>query len=799
MGIAGARAKAAAAALPPFLASARPRTHDMTPPSDHAGALGPRRGVDAAVPQASSRPSPPSPKPVPRARREALAAAMAAWPRVGSAGSLACVAPLPNTTALPELVARYARRPGAATAPAGVAAGIAAEADAVDALGRLIIATFVNRARVPFARMFGAHLCRVGLPHFVVGALDEDALREGRRAGLPMTPLAGGGAAADYGWGTERFKLMGAAKVSFLQALLGAGAPTVVLADADAPFVSDPLPFFARHLAPAAGRSAACAAPPLPAADAEGAAEGWPLRARAGCGCADLLVATDAVGPGVADWGLEACELTQQTVSNAINIGILVARAPALGSFARSWREAIEAGNARAAAAGGRPVWDQRVFNELLRENVSLAGARADAALWPRRLWRSASARFEPLVFGALPIAAFCDGCSCDVARLPERAAAAARRAGRPAPPPVLGYHTACTFSGVPGKVHRLRERQLWLDDDAYYRAGSAEPAGFLALAPTPPPRALLVPPRADDRLLRPLNRTVPGHMRLAHWQLRRLRSAMLLARALGRRLVLPRFVCALDTWFKPHLGTIPRSRVRLPVRGCPADHVLELGAIPEEWRPRESSFFAHPRFDAGVYARRARLDAANFSSARALLAAAGAHDALVLELREPPDVLALARGAAWAEGPSAGAARRDGDGADALALDDALARLAAAADAFVAGASRWTHAWCCVHVPRDLEPHATVQYDLLFDVPAHVDLAGRAWRRPWEPMLGMLNTSLASLARRADASALAARAAERLQTEHDPTWREGIFAVDVDGDADDELLADIDERVFYN
>ena len=52
-------------------------------------------------------------------------------------------------------------------------------------------------------------------------------------------------------------------------------------------------------------------------------------------------------------------------------------------------------------------------------------------------------------------------------------------------------------------------------------------------------------------------------------------RAAFLLAKRLGRLLILPTFVCGLDRFWAPHNGTIPGSDTTLPIDPCPADHVL--------------------------------------------------------------------------------------------------------------------------------------------------------------------------------------------------------------------------------
>ncbi len=54
------------------------------------------------------------------------------------------------------------------------------------------------------------------------------------------------------------------------------------------------------------------------------------------------------------------------------------------------------------------------------------------------------------------------------------------------------------------------------------------------------------------------------------------IRSAMAVATALGRTLVIPALWCGADRWWAPHNGIIPGSALRLPFQ-CPLDHVLDL------------------------------------------------------------------------------------------------------------------------------------------------------------------------------------------------------------------------------
>lgn len=429
----------------------------------------------------------------------------------------ACVAPLPAEKTLQAMVARY-KQPGTG----------------------LMFVTFTNKDRLDFGLTWAYRLCRLGLPHFAIGALDQQTLQLGNAAQVPMFAMGAHDLGnADYGWNTPRFKLMGQDKVQLLIDILTLNA-TAVLMDADAVLVNDPCPFFAARPE------------------------------------ADLLVPTDFTALGAMDGGLEQV----QTADHVMNIGVVYARTSVL-PFALVWRDFLRRNPSR---------WDQTVFNELIKRGGAVQSARArDPALFAKRLWRTTSDAFAPVVVGVLPIASFCSGHTWSVSKLPERAQLSP-----------LVYHTAFVFAGGPGKRHRMREHRVWYDTPSYYAPAPGE-VGFLVLDEREPPAELLRPPQGGDgsgdcSSYRGHCTSVAWHMALVHWQLARVRSAMLLARALSRRLVMPRLICGFDRWWAPHKGIIPNSATVLPIRECPMDHIFNLHAIPEAWMPKEYSFLQNER-----------------------------------------------------------------------------------------------------------------------------------------------------------------------------------------------------------
>ena len=105
-------------------------------------------------------------------------------------------------------------------------------------------------------------------------------------------------------------------------------------------------------------------------------------------------------------------------------------------------------------------------------------------------------------------------------------------------------------YSGAAGKRHRLREGKVWIDPPAYYDP----PGGLLVFEPRVP-RALIYPKGGM---------TVNGHVELINHQLRQLRSALAVAHALGRKLILPSFVCGYDkAWCATLRPPVPRHRGR--------------------------------------------------------------------------------------------------------------------------------------------------------------------------------------------------------------------------------------------
>ena len=164
----------------------------------------------------------------------------------------------------------------------------------------------------------------------------------------------------------------------------------------------------------------------------------------------------------------------------------------------------------------------------------------------------------------------------------------------------------------------RLREQMAWWDPPEWYgvlnrsvgaaMTGSASMTGSAASTPVDgSPRFLsynaslaslaTVRPRLQTRGAIPLH-----HFRLMHAQLRRLRSALFVARLLGRALILPPMLCGCELGFWiGHVGKDcradgHRAALQMPYI-CPIDHYLFPRTLAESaFTHRERTFLDNPR-----------------------------------------------------------------------------------------------------------------------------------------------------------------------------------------------------------
>uniref|UniRef100_A0A7S0IPU1 Nucleotide-diphospho-sugar transferase domain-containing protein n=1 Tax=Calcidiscus leptoporus TaxID=127549 RepID=A0A7S0IPU1_9EUKA len=274
---------------------------------------------------------------------------------------------------------------------------------------------------------------------------------------------------------------------------------------------------------------------------------------------ASFLTTSDHLGNTTRDGGLES----HNAIHTAFNIGYMFFRTSALPLISE-WRKVI--------AEQPRSRWDQGEFNRLARTGWS---PRSTAGLSDARLFYSYK---KEVIGGVLPLTLFCGGHNYFVSQLPQRAGV------RP-----YSIHTTFQYGAAAGKRHRLREAMVWEDPPEYYNP----PSGLLTFAIGVP--AELVAPRGGM--------TTRGHIALVKHQLKQIRSALALAYALGRKLILPPVVCGYDkAWYALSSGSASRGvfpgahAFALPLRNCPYDHFLEPASLRPVETVREYSFLSNPR-----------------------------------------------------------------------------------------------------------------------------------------------------------------------------------------------------------
>lgn len=278
---------------------------------------------------------------------------------------------------------------------------------------------------------------------------------------------------------------------------------------------------------------------------------------------AGFLTTSDHLANTTTDGGLE----DHRAIHSAYNIGYMFFRPSAL-PLVLEWRRFI--------GEDPRTRWDQGEFNRIARKGW--APNKREGLSDPRLFWAYES----KVVGGVLPLSLFCGGHNYFVSRLAERL-------GQPA----YSIHTTFQYSAAAGKRHRLREAMVWIDEPAYYDP----PGGLLTFTPSVP-HGLLHPAGGMN---------ASGHIALINHQLRQIRSALAVATAVGRVLVLPQVICGYDkAWYSLASGS---SRgvfggahgFVVPIRKCPLDHFLEVGPLSPLETIREYSFLSNPRTPASV------------------------------------------------------------------------------------------------------------------------------------------------------------------------------------------------------
>ena len=498
------------------------------------------------------------------------------------------------------------------------------------AVDDVVIVTWANHHYRDFAQSWVARLRALNLTNFMVGAMDEELHAYLVSDGVPTWHMGSKGIDSkavkrDFGWGSKNFHKMGRDKIRLIRDFAHAGVD-VLISDIDVAWLRDPIPLFRRYPQ------------------------------------ADILVSTDQLRSEIlVDPAKQTPHLSPDgeglefhPCHAAMNIGIMWFRGTE-GSRAitEDWVRRIEAND---------ELWDQNAFNDLIREG-NACGATPDGT----GVARGYGGRVR---VGVLPVAQFSNGHTFH-----------AQRTHSDVGLDPYAVHNTFQFGGTPGKRHRMREANAWLGDAAagYFDAADGSGGGgrFLAYAPKIPAdvdldlfRARSHPAARDDTF--PAFETIDDPLvvlnaRLVEAQLRQARAAAAIARALGRVLILPPFLCGLDRVWFPHFGRFPGSQFALPFV-CPLDHVAAVESMDMSL-VREHSFLTHPevpddvRRSVAVVEVRSAGDDANGANATSI-----DEDAW---LDFPSDVRVCTRG----PGTGAGAARGEKEtcGWAGIAADESI------------------------------------------------------------------------------------------------------------------------------
>ena len=181
---------------------------------------------------------------------------------------------------------------------------------------RQLILTFVNHARIDFARTWAAHVRRLELRNWLIGATDHEALRLLVESRTPCVNLHTSLPDGEWGWGSPSFHQLGPTKVRLIKLALDAGLE-LIITDVDALVLREPFHYMSR----------------------------WPD--------AGFLTTSDHLRNTTSDDGLETHE-----AQSAYNIGYMLFR-PAALPLVDEWLRTV--------TADPTGTWDQGVFNQLAR------------------------------------------------------------------------------------------------------------------------------------------------------------------------------------------------------------------------------------------------------------------------------------------------------------------------------------------------------------------------------------------------------------------------------------------------
>ncbi|PNW80858.1 hypothetical protein CHLRE_07g332500v5 [Chlamydomonas reinhardtii] len=212
----------------------------------------------------------------------------------------------------------------------------------------LIMITWANHHYLDFAKTWVHNLQKSGVKGYMVGAMDDDMLKELVDLDIPAWRMNTGITKKDLGWGSTNFHLMGRFKIKLIRDVLALEV-SVVVSDIDTAWVKNPIPYFHRYPE------------------------------------ADILTSSDQLGPTVNDDSLE----NFPAAGSAFNIGIMLFR-PTSKAFLDDWVKSLD----------DPKMWDQTAFNDLARKGHSSSEP-------PKNLWKGYDGK---LTVGVLPCALFASG-----------------------------------------------------------------------------------------------------------------------------------------------------------------------------------------------------------------------------------------------------------------------------------------------------------------------------------------------------------------------------------------------------
>ncbi|PSC68170.1 glycosyltransferase family 77 [Micractinium conductrix] len=390
----------------------------------------------------------------------------------------------------------------------------------------IIIVTWANLHFLDFTLNWVHHMEVHGITNYLVGAMDKETGQALAERGLNVFAMYDTNAAdtglgtADFGWGTAAFHKMGRQKVDLARTFTDFGLD-LCLCDVDTVWINDPTEYFER----------------------------FPE--------ADILASSDDLDPSnqPGDDGLEQLD----AIHSAMNIGLLFFRHGRNTTlFIDAWQKQLDSDES---------AWDQNVFNWVAHEGLLPFQSPPENE---RLVWGTN----HSLVFGVLPVAAFASGHTFFVQRLFELQK-------------VKPYVVHCTFQygGSAGKRHRLREAMLWVDPPKYYGEGQFLSVDF-TYPETPKDFQEQDKTMMEGKRFKTTwdhNKMVDFHIKAVASELKQLKTALKLAVALNRTIIMPKLLSWCDRYWGPlEYCQIPGAfRTRLPFI-APMDHLIEPANLGE-------------------------------------------------------------------------------------------------------------------------------------------------------------------------------------------------------------------------